>query len=81
MHIAPAVDDLGLGVAADRAVEIGADDADLVLTDRLDQDVRQHGNRRLSLDHALDIPQLFLQHALFDLEFHNLLLLLLLSYL
>ena len=35
MQIAPGCDDLGLGVAADRAVEIGADDADLVLADRL----------------------------------------------
>ena len=33
------LDDLGLGVAADRAVEIGADDADLVFADRLDQDI------------------------------------------
>ena len=31
--------DLGLGVAADRAVEVGADDADLVFADRFDEDV------------------------------------------
>ena len=71
MQIAPGLDDLGLGIAADRAVEIGPDDADLVLAERFDQDVRQHRDRRLAFDNALDISQFFFQNALFDLEFHN----------
>ena len=35
----PGGDDLGLGVAADRHIEVGTDDADLAIADRFDQDV------------------------------------------
>ena len=45
--------DLGLGVAADRHVEVRSDNSDLVFADRFDQDVREDRDRRLALDDAL----------------------------
>src|SRR6187399_2673070 len=67
--------DLCLGVAADRYVEVGTDDADRVFAQRFDQDVRKHGYGALAFNNALNIAKFFLENALFDGEFHFLILL------
>src|SRR4029078_11759224 len=62
--------DVRFGVAADRHVEVGAHDADRILAQAFDQYVREDGNRRFAFDDALDVTELFFQHALTDGEFH-----------
>ena len=62
---------IGLGIAADRYVEVSSDDADHIFADRLDQDISKHRNGRLSLDDALDKAKFFFQNTLFDTKFHK----------
>jgi hypothetical protein len=71
--IAPLDLDVRLTATADRNVQVGCRDAQLPRA-RLGEHVRQHRDRTLALDDALDEVQLADEIVLPDAEFHALLL-------